>query len=83
LKEAIKFFEDEIYQLNVELGGMLKKDYREYMENKKLYYEIAAITIKELMEVYLENRIAKFDKVSFERFKNDWKTQQYIITNMP
>jgi len=87
LKEAIKFFEDEIYQLNVELGGMLKKDYREYIENKKLYYEIAAITIKELMEVYLENRIAKFDKVSFERFKNDWKnttgySNEYALTDI-
>lgn len=87
MKEAIKFFEDEIYQFNVGLGGILKKDYREYLKNKKLYYEIAAKTIKEHMEVDLENRIAKFDKVSFERFKSDWKNtiryyNEYALTDI-
>lgn len=47
-EKAIKFFEDEIYQFNIELGGVLKKDYREYLENKKLYYEIASKAIREL-----------------------------------
>jgi hypothetical protein len=48
LKEAIKFFEDEVYQFNIELGGVLKKDYREYLENKKSYYELASKAIEEL-----------------------------------
>lgn len=50
LEKVIKFFEDEIYQFDIELGGVLKKDYREYLENKKLYYRLAARAIQKLKE---------------------------------
>ena len=49
MKEAIKFFENEIYQFNIELGGVLKKNYREYLENKKSYYELASKAIHKLI----------------------------------
>ena len=35
LGKTIKFFEDEIYQYNIELGGILRDSYREYLESKK------------------------------------------------
>ncbi|RFZ76413.1 hypothetical protein DS742_23765 [Lacrimispora amygdalina] len=45
LEMSIKFFEDEIYQFNIALGGILNEDYKEYLKNKKAYYELAAKAI--------------------------------------
>lgn len=77
LKEAIKFFEDEIYQFNIELGGVLKKDYREYLENKKSYYELASKAIQKLKgEVNLQKIRIKYANQLLERIKKinvgDW-----------
>lgn len=54
LEKAIKFFEDEIYQFDIELGGVLKKNYREYLENKKSYYELASKAIQKLIGEEIE-----------------------------
>jgi len=77
LKEVIKFFEDEIYQFNIELGGVLKKDYREYLENKKSYYELASKAIQRLKgEVNLQKIRIKYANQLLERIKKinagDW-----------
>jgi len=77
LKEAIKFFEDEIYQFNIELGGILKKDYRDYLENKKSYYELALKAIQKLKgDVNLQKIRIKYSNQLLERMKKinsgDW-----------
>ena len=58
LKKAIRFFEDELYQFDIELGGVLRKDYREYLENKKSYFELATKTIRKLKggKLFAENK---------------------------
>ncbi|WP_024346090.1 hypothetical protein [Lacrimispora indolis] len=45
LEKSIKFFEDEIYQINIALGGILNEDYKEHLKNKKAYYELAVKAI--------------------------------------
>jgi len=78
LKEAVKFFEAEIYQINIGLKGFLRKDYREYLENKRSNYELAVMSIKNLRgESNLQNiRIKYFtDKIEKLRYidgKSDW-----------
>lgn len=77
MKEAIKFFEDEIYQFNIELGGILKKDYRDYLENKKSYYELALKAIQKLKgDVNLQKIRIKYSNQLLERMKKinsgDW-----------
>lgn len=77
LEKAIKFFEDEIYQFDIELGGVLKKDYREHLENKKSYYEIASEAIQKLKgEVNLQKIRIKYANQLLERIKKinsgDW-----------
>lgn len=47
MEEAIKFFEDEIYQFNLQLKGILDNDYRTYLETKSMYYEMAARALRE------------------------------------
>lgn len=50
LEEAIKFFEDEIFQFNLQLGGILDDDYRQYLESKSAYYEMAARALRDKLE---------------------------------
>lgn len=42
LKQAKRYFNDEIYQINIMLGGRLHDDYKEFILNKKEYYRIAS-----------------------------------------
>ena len=46
IKESLEFFENEVYQFSLQLNGILEEDYREYLENKKSYYEFAIFLIK-------------------------------------
>lgn len=50
MEEAIKFFEDESYQLELQFAGILDNDYRTYLETKSMYYELAARAIKNDIE---------------------------------
>lgn len=35
MNKTIKYFEDQIYQLDIQLGGILDREYREYLNQKK------------------------------------------------
>lgn len=77
MKAAIKFFEDEIYQFNIELGGLLEKDYREFLENKKSFYGLASKAIQKLKgEVNLQKIRIKYTNQLLERINKinlgDW-----------
>lgn len=50
MEEAVKFFEDEIFQFELQLKGILDDDYRTYLETKSMYYELAARVIKNDIE---------------------------------
>lgn len=50
MEEAVKFFEDEIFQFGLQLKGILDDDYRTYLETKSMYYELAARAIKNDIE---------------------------------
>ena len=41
IDDAINFFHEEIRQIDIALQGILDKSYREYLINKKQYYELA------------------------------------------
>ena len=40
-ENAIAFFENEIKQFELILQGILRPEYRKYIEDKKAYYELA------------------------------------------
>lgn len=50
MEEAVKFFEDEIFQFELQLKGILDSDYRTYLETKSMYYELAVRAIKNDIE---------------------------------
>lgn len=50
MEEAVKFFEDEIFQFELQLKGILDSDYRTHLETKSMYYELAARAIKNDIE---------------------------------
>lgn len=39
LKEAADFLRNEIKQYKIMLGGVLREDYRKYLERKTLYFQ--------------------------------------------
>jgi len=48
-ESASKFFHNEIKQIRLQLGGILRPEYREYIIRKLDYYELATYLIgKEL-----------------------------------
>ncbi|SEU10144.1 hypothetical protein SAMN05443270_3157 [Lacrimispora sphenoides] len=49
LEQAKRYFNDEIYQINIMLGGRLYDDYKEFILNKKEYYRIASELIERLL----------------------------------
>lgn len=48
MEKAVKYFEDQIYQFDIQLGGILNGDYREYLNQKRSDYELAAFAIRKL-----------------------------------
>ncbi len=49
-QDAINFFENEIEQFNIALNGVMRPEYKTYIENKKAFYEIALNAIKSKKE---------------------------------
>jgi len=45
--EALKFYEEEIYQIDMILGGILTCEYKDFLEKKMEYYQLAINLIKE------------------------------------
>lgn len=48
MEKAVKYFEDQIYQFDIQLGGILDGEYREYLNQKRSNYELAAFAIRKL-----------------------------------
>ena len=44
--DAITFFQYHIEQINVELGGVLREEYRKYLERKLQYFTLAIESIR-------------------------------------
>lgn len=56
MEEAIKFFEEEICQYNIMLAGVLRKEYRTYLETKAAYYEAALLALRSSIERRKDNQ---------------------------
>ena len=68
MEEAIKFFEEEIYQYSIMLAGVLRKEYRTYLETKIAYYEAALSALRNSIEKRKDNqeyyrRLGKYCKM--------------------
>lgn len=48
MEKAVKYFEDQIYQFGIQLGGILDGEYREYLNQKRSDYKLAAFAIRKL-----------------------------------
>lgn len=46
VEDAIKFFEEEIYQIEIAECGILSESYRDYLTSKKSFYQLAVESIK-------------------------------------
>ena len=46
LEQAKKYFDHELFQINIMLGGRLYDDYKEFILSKKEYYRIASEIIE-------------------------------------
>lgn len=49
LDKAMEFFENEIEQYNAMLKGVIRQEYREYIENLLSHYQIALYALNELL----------------------------------
>lgn len=50
IDKAIEFFENEIEQCEIKLKGVLREEYRKYLENIISHYQIALYALNELLE---------------------------------
>lgn len=56
MQEAIKFFEEELYQYSIMLAGVLRKEYRTYLEAKTAHYEAALSALRNSIEERKDNQ---------------------------
>lgn len=47
LEPAHSFFEKEVYHINIALGGLLSQQYRDYLVEKKEYFNMASTLIRQ------------------------------------
>lgn len=77
MNETVEYFEDQIYQLDIKLGGILDKDHREYLNKKRSDYKLAAFAIRKLNGGFdLQKITIKYDNQLLTRIKKitagDW-----------
>lgn len=44
---ALAYFSNEVSQINIILAGILRIEYREFLQNKSKYYQLAIEALKE------------------------------------
>jgi hypothetical protein len=49
MEEAVKYFKEEIYQIDIMLAGINKPYYVKYLNDKKAYYSLAIELIENLL----------------------------------
>lgn len=49
MEQAVIYFKEEIRQIDIILGGIHKKDYVKYLNNKRDYYELSLELIEDLL----------------------------------
>lgn len=47
IHEALAYFSNEVSQINIILAGILRIEYREFLQNKSKYYQLAIKALKE------------------------------------
>ena len=77
MEKAVKYFEDQIYQFDIQLGGILDRGYREYLNQKRSDYELATFAIRKLSGgLDLQKIKIKYANQLLERIKKinigDW-----------
>lgn len=47
IHEALAYFSNEVSQINIISAGILRTEYREFLQNKSKYYQLAIEALKE------------------------------------